>query len=57
MIMKTPPFGETPKERATYLMWAFNDDLNVCLTHCDKMILADITPTFFEKVKAYLELL
>ena len=53
--MKTPPFGETPKERAAYLKWAFNDDLNQCLTHCDKMISADITPTFFEKVKSYLE--
>ena len=53
--MNQPPFGETPQQRATYLKWAFNDDLNQCLIHCDKMISADITPTFFEKVKAYLE--
>lgn len=51
MIPKPPPFGETPKERATYLIWAFSNDLNQCLLHCDVMIASDYTPEFYEKVK------
>ena len=53
--MKTPPFGETPKERAIYILWAFNNDLNICNKHCDNMIAADITPSFYEKVKIELK--
>lgn len=53
--MKPPPFGETTKERATYLMWAFNNDLNSCNKHCDTMIAMDYTPSFYEKVKIELK--
>lgn len=49
--MKPPTFGETPKERAIYILWSFNNDLNSCNKHCDKMIAADMTPSFYEKVK------
>lgn len=51
MTPKPPPFGETPPERATYLKWAFSNDLETCLKHCERCIQADITPEFYEKVK------
>jgi len=49
------PFGETPKERSTYLMWAFSGMINVALLHCQSCIQADITPSFYEKVKIELK--
>jgi len=44
MTPKPPQFGETPKERAIYIMWTFNNYLNSCNKYCDNMIAADITP-------------
>lgn len=47
--MSKPPFGETPQQRATYIKWAFNDDINTCNRHCDYM--AKYDKDFYEKVK------
>lgn len=53
--MKTPPFGETPQQRATYIKWAFNDNMTQCLKHVDSMLEKNIDNDFYEKVKCELK--
>jgi len=48
--------SQTPEEKAAYLLSVFNEDVNACLSLCDRMIEGNIVNCagYYKKVKKVL---